>query len=109
VTSCPFILNPKEFVMQTVILKNGSEVPVPTVATVSVALENFMQDKVLAFYDFVMHVRGKKDKLSASVIEAATSYGLIDGTDIHDDVRAVILSAVTGEGLQMSLSDPVVR
>jgi hypothetical protein len=94
--------------MQVVKLKNGAQVPVPTVVTVHMALESFMMDKTTAFFDFVMHIRGKKDNLSASVIEAATKYGLIGGTGIHNDVKAIVLSAVTGDGLQMSLGNPVV-
>ena len=95
--------------MKMIKLKNGAEVPAPTIAMVHSALEIFMHDNVLAFYDFVMHIRGKKGNLSPKVTESATSYGLIDGTGIRDEVKAVVLSAVTGDGLQMSLGDPVAR
>lgn len=91
-------------------LKNNTEEPNSAVAAVMLTLRDMLNSgrlpDTLAFYDIVQFARGT-GTLSGKALEIAKSRGLVerDGR-MHDTIRSIILSAVTGDDAHMSLGSP---
>lgn len=100
--------------MQELRLKNGSVEPMPVVVATMVSLDNLLKRHVTAFYDLVMICRtanrphqlnryqpfGNNDQVlrDLALLEA-------DGS-VNTSIKNVVLSAVTGDGLDMALGNP---
>jgi len=93
--------------MQTVTLKNGTEEVKSLVVVTMLSLRNLMTDNVTAFYDLVMVCRDSDyhpfedngDYLKARSL-------LQDSGRVHESIRNIVLSAVTGDDLDMELGSP---
>lgn len=99
--------------METVILKNGDEVPNVLVATTMLSLRSLLDDNPIAFYELVMSCRDRDHPLWGNTPVVLSACSLIQTSDstgratIHDAVRSIVLSAANGGGLDMSLGEPV--
>jgi len=99
--------------MRTVRLKNGSEEVVSLVLATRVILDKMLTDGTMELYELVTCCRdeshipfGKmKDTLKESpLVEGVREDGSLR---IHPSIRNILLSAVTGEGFDMVLRNPV--
>jgi hypothetical protein len=94
-------------------LRNGKTAPKVLIGTTSIALRTLLTEQPIAIYELVMACRDKSHVMFGNNGDAAHRLGLVehlnsDGTAvIHDCVRDIILSAVTGDGLDMELHSPV--
>ena len=95
-------------------LKNGKTAPAAPVATTMIALRRIAETDFIAFYELVCACRNPQHMVFGNTWQAAVGLALAeqvngDGTlRIHDIVRDVILSAVTGEDFSLSVGDPVI-
>lgn len=91
-----------------VTLRTGVAVPWPVEKLVEMHLRSLANDDVLALYDLVMLCRNGRYILSPGTAQTLHARGLIDTNgQPHDDIRAVVLASVEGEGLEMHLVDPL--
>lgn len=93
--------------ISTVKLKNGTEVIEPVLITTMINLDALMKKNPIAFYELVQKCRNPQHKMFGNTEQVAESLALIERGSIHDSVRNIVLSAVEGDGLKMSLSSPV--
>lgn len=93
--------------METVVLKNGATEAVALVATVMVALESLMTSKPMAVYELNELCKNRDHKvfgdLGADLAELALLGG--DGQP-HGSIKNIVLSAISGEELEMTLGNP---
>ena len=92
--------------MEMMKLKNGTEEFAPLVKATMVSLRALCDANPIAFYDLVMFCRkGRAPFIGWPALEAA-AIGLVSGGRVHDSIRNVVLSAVCGDGLDISIGDP---
>jgi hypothetical protein len=89
-------------------LKNKTTVPKSLVIVTMMSLKALLQKNPIAFYELVQKCRNSKHEMFGNTLEVATKLGLIihDGR-IHEYTKNIILSAVSGDGLDMSLGSPI--
>jgi len=94
--------------MKTVKLKNGGE-EVDTLVTVAMfSLRGLMAEKPTVFFDLVMKCRDSKYVLFGEASKVLQDLALLEPDNIpHDSLRNIVLSAVTGDGLEMTLGSPL--
>jgi hypothetical protein len=104
----------------TVRLKNGSEEHAGLVRMTMVSLASLMEREPIAFYELVELARNPAHALFGNTGEKLADLALLSLPDrnngrpgallappsMHSSIRAVILSAVEGEGLDMVLGNP---
>lgn len=94
--------------METVTLKNGAEEVKSLVVVTMLSLESLIEEQPFAFYDLVMVCRDRDYRPFGSNGDHLKSLALLqDGGHVHDSIRNIVLSAVTGDGLDMQLGSPV--
>lgn len=104
--------------MEMMTLKDGAQVPAPTVMTTAISLQALLNKSATAFFELAELARNPDHKIwggvnygSNSAWEAledsgpVTRYG--DELRLHDDTKAVILNSTEGEGLQLGLASPI--
>lgn len=93
--------------MKIVRLKNNSEEAVPLVNVMMVSLRLLLEEQPVTFYELVMLARDWQHDLFGNTGDKLRERHLIqqDGR-MHASLRNIILSAVEGNGLKMSLGDP---
>lgn len=100
--------------MKEIRLKNGSTEVEPLVIAAMVSLDNLLKNHVTAFYDLVMICRtaGRPHPLNryqpfGNNGQVLQDLALMEADGkVHDSIRNVVLSAVTGDGLNMALGSP---
>lgn len=97
--------------MNTVKLKNGAEEAEPLVKVVMMHLTTMWErglPGVLMAYDLREICEGRGDQVSKDTIRDLKKLGLVeeDGR-VHDSTRNIILSAMSGEGLDTELVNPI--
>lgn len=95
--------------LEMVLLKNGERVPKSVVVTTMMTIDLLLEeDPVLFVLDLLE--KAKNPNLALTPKAKAKLIGLAmlnhDGT-MHSIVRAIILSSVEGEGLDMKIVNPV--
>jgi hypothetical protein len=92
-------------------LKNGSDEPRPLVSVTTLVIRSLLQSDPISFYELVMKARDPKHEIfSPHQTKVLTDLGFLDHNGrVHQSIANVLLSAVTGEGLEMTLGDPVAR
>ena len=97
--------------IETVKLKNGTEEARPMVAVTMFALNGLMEEgKVIVLYELVQLCRNRDHVPWGKTGEDLKALSLIenrDGWHVHDSIRNIVLSAAKGEGLEMSIGNPV--
>ena len=97
--------------MEHLTLRNGSTAPAPIVHTTMMALRGMMSDLlgVTALYDLHQICLGGNYKPSTRQLEYLKSRALLQPNGRpYDSIRNVVLSAIDGEGLDMTIVNPVV-
>ena len=90
---------------ETVTLKNGASEVKGLVTVTMLMLHDLLQDKPIVFYELVMKARDPNHKFFGCSGDNLKAVSLVQGNgQIHDSIRNIVLSAVKGEGLQMTLS-----
>ena len=92
-------------------LKNGSEELSTLVAVMMVSLKNLIKTDPISFFELVSKARDRNHEVfSRHQTGVLVGMGLMepDGS-LHSSISNVVLSAVSGEGLDMTLGDPVAR
>jgi hypothetical protein len=94
--------------MELVELKDGSTVPEPTVHTTLMSLRVVRDKHPLALFQAVQIARNAGHVPLGSLGDVLSGYGLTDADGVmHDDIRHIILSAATGDALNLALTNPV--
>jgi hypothetical protein len=88
-------------------LKNGSEVAEPLVTTTMMNLELLMEKNPIAFYELVEKCRNPKHEMFGNTAEVAEGLALMNNRQCHSTTRDIVLSAVHGEDLEMTLGSPI--
>lgn len=100
--------------MEEIKLKNGSSEPKPLVVVTMMSLDGLLKNHAAAFYDLVMICRTANRPHQLNRYQPFGNNGQVlqdlslmdaDG-NIHSSIRNVVLSAVTGDGLNMTLGSP---
>lgn len=97
--------------MEMVRLKNGKEEPKSLVATVTVPLRLLAEGGLggaMALYELHQKAKDPNHQFSGNTGEKLQRLGLV-GSDgnLPESVRNVVLSAIEGDGLGMTLGSPV--
>lgn len=98
--------------MDTVCVKNGDEVPSIMVDVTMLSLRSLLSENSIAFYELVMSCRDRQHVLFGNTSMVLIQHGLIESVDkdgrarIHDAVRSIVASAATGDGFDISLTEP---
>ncbi len=91
-------------------LKNGSDEAVVVVSATMISLKGLLgkgTSGLLTFYDLTMLCRDPKYKMSEENMSTLKRLSLLESTGLpHDSIKNVVLSAVVGEGMKMSLISP---
>ena len=94
-----------------IMLKNGAEEVAPLVNVVMHVLRNLWNEKPMVAYDFIMICRDRNYKPFGSIIVLLLETNMVqfdgESCSVHDSVKNIVLSAVTGEGIDMVLGSPV--
>lgn len=97
--------------MKLVKLKNGQEEAEPLVAVAMQTLREIFTTKPIHFYELVTLCRNSSHKPFGKTGEDLYEMSLLQkdnsGYIVHDSVRNVVLSAVTGNDLEMQLTSPL--
>ncbi len=93
--------------MNVVKLKNGAEEAEPAVKVGIFALKDLCSTSPLVFYDLVMLCRDPKYKAWCNMGPAKDAGLMQPDGNIHDTIKNIVLSAVTGEGLKMQIGSPI--
>jgi hypothetical protein len=96
--------------MKVIKLKNGSEEVEPIVLVTMASLHKLFQDQPIAAYELVMKCRDRTHKFWGNYQDVLEKWALVqsDG-NVHDSIQNIVLSAVTGDGLYMTLSSPAIN
>lgn len=92
-------------------LKNGSEELSTLVAVTMMSLKNLLKSDPISFIELVSKARDRNHKVfSKHQTNVLVGLGLMEPEgNLHNSISNVVLSAVTGEDLDMTLGDPVAR
>lgn len=96
--------------METVTLKNGAEEVKSAVGLLLVVLRDLLKENPMAFYDVVMVARDPAyiDRVFPIHKMTLTGLNLLEASgNMHDTIRNIILSAVEGDGPEMTLTNPI--
>ena len=95
--------------LRTAILKTGEEVPESVVKTANMNLQSLMDTNRIAFTELVTFSRDPKHTMPDNTQVVAKRLVLLrDNGTMNDWVRAIILSSVEGDGMNMTLVDPLI-
>lgn len=94
--------------METVNLKNGTTEALSLVSVVMVSLESLMKTKPMAVYELNEICKDKNHKIFGSLGTDLTELSLLQANgQPHSCIKNVVLSAITGEGLNMTIGSPI--
>ena len=89
-------------------LKNGSEYSEELFGIVWSVIKNLFENEPIVFYELVMKCRDFSHPYFGNTAEKLESIGLLSPFRApHPLVKDIILSAVTGDGLEMTLAFPL--
>jgi hypothetical protein len=89
-------------------LRDGCKVPDILVESMMFSLRRLLADQPAAFYELTEMCRHPGHAPSGNAGMVLAQYGLTSSGQIHDAVRHIVLSAVTGEGFgQLVLGSPL--
>jgi len=92
--------------MDTIRLKNGTEMPGSLVRAVMVSLRTLCKSAPLAFHDLVMFCRDGAPPFIGWVAMEKHAFGLVVDGQVHGSIRNVIISEVEGDGPGMRVGNP---
>lgn len=97
--------------MSKITLKNGAQEVRQLVAITMMSLRKLFDDDPMVAYDLIMLCRNSDyrpfgsapDKLAA--LRLASPMGI--GMTVHESIRNIVLSAATGEGMDIGIENPI--
>lgn len=94
--------------MEAVTLKNGTEELDALVRATMSSLEGLLNKNPIAFYELVMKCRDQNYQPFGNTGQTLHDFALLgpDG-NVHVGIRNVVLSAVVGDDLEMTLGSPI--
>ena len=93
--------------IETVVLKNGATEALSLVSITMFSLSNLLKQKPMCFYELVMKCRDKEHKIWGNLAVDLKELSLIQRDEnVHSSIKNIVLSAVEGEGLNMTIGDP---
>lgn len=92
---------------ETVTLRTGKEVSKVVVRVVSISLETLMKTDPMSFYELVMVARDPEYQLFPGCGEVLESLELVNEGTMHGITRDIVLASTEGEGLELSLVNPL--
>lgn len=94
--------------MDMTTLKNGNTEASGLVTSVMVSLSNLMKTNPMAIYELNEICKDAGHKIFGSLGGVLTDLALLgqDGQP-HGSIKNIVLSAITGEGLEMTLGNPI--
>jgi len=94
--------------MDIVKLKNGSEEEMKMVAVMMMNLNRLLDDDPRRFYDLVMLCRDSEYQIFGDGKAVLQGLSLVQPNGrVHQSIQNVVLSAVSGEGFDLTLGSPV--
>lgn len=94
--------------METVALRNGAEEVKSLVNVTIFLLRHLLQENPIAFYELVMRCRDRNHQIYGDIDQVLKRFKLLyPNGEIHGSIRNIVLSAVTGDGLEMELGSPI--
>lgn len=98
--------------IETVILKNGAEEASPLVVLTMMSLKSLMdRGEAMALYELVELCKDPDHTPFGVTGETLQVLSLVSKTEsgwwVHNSIRNIVLSAVSGEGLDLCLVSPV--
>lgn len=91
-------------------LKDGSQVHMAVYLTVNMSLKAVLEKNSTALSDLVKKCKDAKYKLNDNPLcdskKILTDYSLIDGEEIHEDIRKIVLNSVDVSGAEPKLVSP---
>jgi len=89
-------------------LKNGARVPKAIVVTTMMSLEKLFQNDPILAYELTMLCRNPQHRLFGNSLDELKRRAFVNSAGcVHKTVRDVVLSAVTGEDVDLILESPV--
>jgi len=94
--------------METKQLKNGS-VEVTSLITVTLmSLNSLIKQDPISFYELVTKCRNREHTIFGNCGDILRDLQLIQSDNsVHDSIKNIVLSAVSGEGFEMILGNPI--
>lgn len=90
-------------------LKNGSTEAEPLVRAAMASLSRLFESDPIAFFELVSKARDRSHQFFGNTGDKLKALALVDGGGgVHDSLRNIVLSAVSGEMLEMRLGNPVI-
>ena len=72
------------------------------------SIRNLMETNPIAFYELVMICRDSNHAPFGNTGDILRNFNLLNTEGkVHSSIRNIVISAVTGEGLEMTLGSPV--
>jgi hypothetical protein len=94
--------------MDTVILKDGSEMMTSMVTVSMMSLRSLLDQDPIAFYELVMICRNPEHRLFGKTDTVLRSLALLESDNRpHDMLRRIVINAVEGDDMEMKLVSPV--
>jgi len=97
--------------MKPVKLKNGSTELEAVVTATMISLKHLAQANIpTSFYELVMKCRDHNHEVWAGSKKELVSLSLMyDNCSVHESIKNVVLSGVTGEDFNMVLDSPIAK
>ncbi len=94
--------------MKTVQLKNGAEEAASLVNIAMNSITTLLKSKPIVVYELVMKCRDSNHELFGKSGEDLRELSLIEADgSVHSSIRNIVLSAASGDGLDMVFSSPI--
>ena len=93
--------------MEIATLKNGSEEPLVLVQTTMMALDGLIKSNPVAIYELVEKCNDPTHELFGNAGDILGDAALIKDGTIHTSIKNIVLSAMSGEGFDMILTNPI--
>ena len=99
--------------IEVVTLKNGATEAKPLVEVTMMSLDMLLSTNPTSFIELVESCRDREHVIWGSSGERLVQLHLLESVDsdghghIHESIRNIVLSAVTGEGLGLTLGNPI--
>ena len=89
-------------------LKNGQEEFKPLIVVTMLSLRALLAEQPIAFYELVMKCRDRNHQFFGNAGEKLKSLQLVQpGGSIHGSIRNIVLSATSGDDLELVLHSPI--
>lgn len=93
--------------MEIAKLKNGREEILSLVTVTMMTLYKLMEENPIALYELTEKCKNPEHIIFGQIEPILQDLALINNGQIHDSIKNIILSAIKGEGLELTLINPI--